>query len=105
MISEPPPDFPVIYFNGEIFTGTDNKVVVAEGTTASLTCEVSGGFPETTQVSLLCDGVPVSSSEFQFTREQSSKYCVCSGDHVTGCYDKTTSVQVVVLCEFSVCFV
>ena len=100
IISEPPPQYPVLSINGNIFSGANNKFTVVEGRSYNLTCHVNGGFPASTNVSIKCASLPVFHNSFVFTRNMMSDKCTCIGDHISGCYDKTTSFTLQVLCEF-----
>ena len=87
--------------NGQDFRGSDpsHVIQVTEGVQSNLTCHVSGGVPATTHTTIVCDGLPLSNSSFVFTRHMDGKLCICSGSHVSGCYNKTTAVKLDVACE------
>ena len=99
-ISATPPDAPVLSINDNAFTGEEeiNQVTVVEGLQTSLGCEVIDG-DHAADISLVCDGVKIPWKGFIFTRHQDGKLCTCSADHFTGCYKKTTSVQLQIACE------
>ena len=100
--SEPPPDLPILTINGISFNGTDSSNVreVEEGTIANISCEVSGGFPNETTETIQCAGIPISNNSLFITRNLTFENCSCSGElHPSGCYDKNTTVQLIVICE------
>jgi len=98
-VLQPPREPPVLTINDNVFSGSDqnNVISVIEGFETSLTCQVEGGVPATTQTSIVCDGLPISSGSFASTRDLDGKVCTCSGDHISGIYTQTTSVQLEVL--------
>ena len=73
---------------------------VEDGTIANITCEVFGGFPNTTKLTLECAGEPIVNGSLFITRDLMDQDCICTGDHITGCYDKETKAQLIVICEF-----
>ena len=66
--------------------------------TLNFTCEVIGGFPNTTDVTIECAGEEVDGT-FDVTTDMDGQNCTCTGTHASDCYDKITKVQLVVLCE------
>ena len=100
-ISASPEEPPHIRINDYDFTGDSpsNMVTVIEGLETTLGCDVHGGDSPEATTSLVCGGVRVPWTSFIFTRHQDGKTCTCSADHFTGCYEKTTSVQLQIACE------
>ena len=73
---------------------------VEDGTIANISCEVFGGYPEITNVTLECAGEPIEDGSLLITRNLTGENCTCSANHTTGCYlNSTTSAYLIVICK------
>ncbi|RUS72287.1 hypothetical protein EGW08_019959 [Elysia chlorotica] len=103
----------LITVEGQSFQGVSsiNVATLSQNFTGTLTCLVSGGFPEATIGSLACGdnlgysegaSATVRFQNAEVTRVMHNVFCVCKGIHESGCYDidnDETRVKLKVLCE------
>ena len=72
---------------------------VIEGEQVAIGCTVEGGYPDNSNVSITCAGLPVETGMFVFTREVNTTHCLCEADHLSGCYFQQTDLIVNILCK------
>ncbi|KAH9525262.1 hypothetical protein Btru_000872 [Bulinus truncatus] len=101
---EPPVDYPTIFVDGITYKNGD-RIPVLEGKSFNAKCQVNGGSPPVSRVTLSC-GPPETNIFYTnsdsdtdvllppvtMTKNLTGEQCNCSAQHPSGCYDLKTVV-------------
>ena len=97
-----PPDLaPRLTINNKVYQDTDKTTDFAYlqvDETFSIDCTADGGFPQTTDIRVMCGGEIVAGKEMNFSINKNATKCSCSASHVSGCYEKNRT-EVTIICK------
>ncbi|CAL1540010.1 unnamed protein product [Lymnaea stagnalis] len=99
-VREPPKALPRLVINGKSYNGSGlASEAIRNGDTVVVSCTIDGGVPAVSDVTLTCPGQTLTSrgnsvqlTTFRARRPLSGQSCLCSANHVTGCYSGRTDV-------------
>ncbi|XP_041372432.1 uncharacterized protein LOC121385730 [Gigantopelta aegis] len=102
-LTYPPLAHPVIKQDNNSNTPLDSEIITREGAMLHLSCEVTGGKPSVSNVSIVCGGITVYTTDgavgrisFEVLRNIHHHTCQCSATHITGRYNLTATVTILV---------
>ncbi|XP_041373679.1 uncharacterized protein LOC121386745 [Gigantopelta aegis] len=105
-LTYPPLAHPVIKQDNNSNAPHDSEIVTREGAMLHLSCEVTGGKPSVSNISIVCDGIKerapqahdgaVGRISLKVWRNIHNHTCQCSAIHITGRYNLTTTVTILV---------